>query len=98
LALDGVDEDAEPTTVLTNDADRNGAFVRAKTIVDDRNDCRLSSLRSAADDIHEPRLKRENARGGFNTGPKDELAKLEIHQNSTAIVEATCERLNLENQ
>lgn len=98
LALNGVDEYAEPAAVLPDDADRNRTLVSTETVVDDRDHGLLAGLRRPADHVHVSGVERQHARRRFDARPQDQFTKLEEHQNSTASVDATWCKVTLLNQ
>ena len=63
--------------MIANGVDRDGAFVRAQTVVDDRNQGGLAGFRCAADDVQHAQFERY--RPGLEVGvsrPQNELFNL----------------------
>ncbi|WP_110781180.1 hypothetical protein [Rhodopseudomonas faecalis] len=79
LPLDRVDEHAEPATILSDNTDRDGAFIGRQAVIDNGDHGGLAGLRRAANNVHDARVELDNAWLAVVPGPEDEFAQLKIH-------------------
>ena len=84
LSAFGSQQDTKPAARFTNRADWHGALICTETVVDDRYDGRLASLRSPRNDVHESKLEVQHPRfPSCIPRPENDGFDLQLHQNRT---------------